>query len=172
MTGFLPVSNDKQLSSYSSPPLMNTSHVFALFQFKRWVCPSPHSWTCCHLKWHTCLLNFVNHCLNGVKLSWNTGEKDRKKRSRKTKKKVMKKKMVGNCGYSIKSTTGYWDVMFSFVTAVIKPFPSSLVPLFHNESPYRTFHVKTNWFTWKWTCRGNSFSYEWFALPRSNLRCF
>ena len=102
-TGFLHVSNGKQLSTHSTLPLMTASRVSVLFQCKRWVCPSPHSWTCCHLKWHTCLLDFVNHCLNVIKFSWNTGEKDRKKRSRKMRTMMMKKKMVGNCGYPIKA---------------------------------------------------------------------
>ena len=46
-----------------------------------------------------------------------------------------------------------------------RPFPSSLVPRFQNESECeKPFLWKWLWFAWKWNCRRNSFSYEWFAL--------
>ena len=54
-----------------------------------------------------------------------------------------------------------------------RPFLSSLVPQFQNESlglgPLglkiaKRFKWRWVWFAWKWTCRRNSFSYEWFCL--------
>ena len=54
-----------------------------------------------------------------------------------------------------------------------RPFLSSLVPQFQNESlglgplglkNAKRFKWRWVWFAWKWTCRRNSFSYEWFCV--------
>ena len=40
-------------------------------------------------------------------------------------------------------------------------------PLFQNESLHKPFIWKWVWFAWKWICRENTFSYEWFHFEIS-----
>jgi len=49
-----------------------------------------------------------------------------------------------------------------------RTFSRYLVPLFQNESLCDSFHVKMSLTAWKWICRRNTFSYEWFRMALSN----
>ncbi len=43
-----------------------------------------------------------------------------------------------------------------------RPFPSYPLPLFQNESTYETIHMKWVSHTRPFSCKSNSFSFEWF----------